>query len=406
MPKFEYKAYGIDGQIVEGQAVSASEVDLLDDLTNKRLVPFYSKEIQKPSENIWTRDLFGGASLSLNDLNRFTSEASILLAANLPLDETLLILSEDKSRGRLSNMSQQVRDAVVAGKTLSEALIRSSRKFPAYYISVVAAGEQAGALNKAFKYLSKHLARQVALRQQLASALTYPAILIAVALVAVGIIITVLVPQLSPVFENTGRSLPFALAAVNALTEVLWQHWHVVFLIAALTSIVGCWAWMSPTVRISLDRLVLKLPLVGTMVSASEAARFARTVGTLQESGAPLLEALSGSLGLSRNLVVNAALQGVIEAVREGSELSGPLRSVGVFPSFSVRLIELGERTGRLEEMLSHTADILEADLIRRIDRVMSLVTPALTLIIGLGVGGLILSVMDAILSVNEVAVQ
>jgi general secretion pathway protein F len=254
--------------------------------------------------------------------------------------------------------------------------------------------------------LADHLERSAEVRARLISTLTYPLILIAMALVAVGIILGVLVPALLPVFEDAGAAPPLAFQVFAGAREILIGNWPVLLTGLAAIALVWLVAMSRPGPRLLRDRLWLRLPLLGSLATASETARITRMLAVLLRSGVPLVGALGIGRGVVRNRAMQAALDDAAARIREGSGLAEALGAAGLFPPLAMRLVTVGEQSGQLERMLGHVAQIHEIDVQRRIDRIMGLLTPALTIAIGLGVGIMIMAVMNAILSVNEITFQ
>lgn len=406
MPNFRYKAYTAAGDVTEGDIEASSSAAAVEALHRRGLVPFATGEAgaRSSDESIWNRELFGSGGLGRQALAAFTRELATLIGARLPLDEALRIAATQTRNKKLRKLANALLARILDGDALSQALAAEGETFPAHYVSVVRAGEISGTLEETFAQLADHLERQAEVRAKIQSALIYPFILLAMAVVAFAVIVAVLIPQLAPLFEGTGRTPPFAIRLFEDMSRSLEANWMI--WTGGAVAAAGALAAALRDARVIhvLHRIKLKAPVFGATASGFEAALFARTLGALLKGGVSLLPALEIVETVSKNRAVRDALGRVVRDVREGAPLHRPLRDVGVYPDFAVRLVEIGEKAGRLDEMLLHAARIFETQVQRQVDRLMSLLTPMLTLAIGLGVGGLMMSVMNAILSVNDLA--
>jgi general secretion pathway protein F len=244
------------------------------------------------------------------------------------------------------------------------------------------------------------------MRAKLLSALLYPAILLTVAGLAVTMIMAVLLPAIVPILRDAGAELPFIVRVLEGVRAAIAGNAPLWLGIAAGSAVLIFILVATGTLRRTLSRLALRLPLIRGIVMRREVARFSRTLGTLIRSGVPVLEATRIAGGVLSNLSYRSAIETVTEEVRQGAPLTRPLSASGYFPEVALRLIAVGEKTGQLEAMLIRVADIFETALQRQLDRITALLTPLLTLTIGLIVGGLIVSVMSALLGINELAIN
>ncbi len=405
MPLYQYKAYSDTGKISQGSLEAATEGAALERLHEMGLLAFSTEEVCGRSQPKWWQrevELFGSASKGL--LAGFTRELAALQGAELPLDQSLRLLAADQGSKASRVLAQPILDKVLAGASLSEALSGHPEAFPEYYLSTVRAGEAAGSVAPVLQELAGYLERLVETRARITSALVYPTILLVTAIAALAVIMTLFIPQILPLFESAGSRSPLFVTMIVTTRDVMVTHWLLV--VAALCGcvVLSVAAFTNANCKTLIDRLTLTTPFVGPLVSKSEAARFSRTLSMQLRNGVSLVPALVIVQQVAKNRMIVQALQRVTHAMREGASLHEQLRKEQVFPDLAVRLIAVGEESGKLEDMLAHAAVILEADVLRRIDRFMSLLTPALTLLIGVAVGGLMLAMMDAILSVNEIA--
>ena len=292
------------------------------------------------------------------------------------------------------------------GVALSDALAEKPEVFANDYINIVRAGETTGDIASALAELADMLERRLELRQRFQTALVYPWLLIVLAIVSTGIVVSVLVPSVAPIFSESGKPMPAGLQFVVDL-EAAWPF-ILVFVVLLIAGLIWFRAWSStrPKVRSSVDHLILRLPFVGALKAQHEAARFARTLGAMVKAGVPLLNGLESASQAVANLYLRTQLEAVIETIRNGGSLSAALAQVDRLPSVVTQMAAVGEEAGKLAEMLQRIATMFERSTERAVERAMGLLTPLLTVAIAGLVGGLIMTVMNAVLGINELATQ
>ena len=405
MQAYHYKAYTGAGEHVEGTVEANSLKAALEDLHSRGISPYETLEVNgELTARWWEREVFVSGGLSRQRLADFTRELATLIGAELPVDQALRIMTWNARAKPLKALAQSVLDDVLGGSSVSEALASRPDVFPSFYCSVIRAGEASGTLGEVLTELAEFLERTLEVRAKIKSALMYPMILLVAAIAALVIILALFIPQIVPLFESTGASPPLLIALILSIQQHSVAYWPFGAGAAAGLAVLTFAAGSNERFKYLIDKAALGLPITGDLVSKSEAALFARTLCMQLRSGVSLIPALGTVTLVAKNRAVADALASVVEIMREGAALHDQLRQADVFPDVAVRLVAVGEETGRLEQMLRHIAVILEADVQRRLDRLLGLLAPALTLIIGIAVGGLIMSVMNAILSVNELA--
>ncbi len=408
MPRYNYKAYGTNGAVETGEIAAASRGSALEALAHRGQVPVDLVERGAAAPiKWWQREIFAAGALSTAQLAIFTRELASLAKAELPIDDALRIVAVQPSiPARLRQINAKLLERVREGQSLSEALAAQDGAFPEYYWRLIRAGEAQGSMGSVLDELAILLERSAEARAQASSSLVYPAVLIVAALAAVGVITSVLLPAIMPIFEDAKATPPALLRVLAAGHAVLASNWLLI-IIALAAVIAGMLSAMNnEAARFTLDRLVLRLPIAGRFVRERETARFARTLSALVRNGVPVLDSVRIAGGVLTNRVFAQTIQQAGEDIREGGVLSRPLSRSGLFPDLFLRLAVVGEETGHLDAMYLRAAEIYEASQQRQVQRLTTLITPVLTLIIGGIVGTLILSVMGAILSVNELALQ
>jgi general secretion pathway protein F len=405
MPNFRYKAVGVSGRIESGSIESATRLSAISDLQAKGFLPIETAEAPASS-----RSRFGFAkgrpvTIPPRQLGRALQELAVLLQAGLALDRALELLAGETALPRLKPALNGVLASVKRGATLADAMAAYPTLFPPTITTLVEAGEAGGSLEVSLVRAAEMLLRSAALRETLTGAMLYPMMLLLVAGLSLTIILTVVIPEFKPLFEDAGARLPLATQIVMAAGDFVGAYWlpGLIFLIVA--TVVARRALRNPVYRIQVDLRLLKLPFLGSLITRVEVARFARTLGTLVDNGIPLPIALSITHRGFRNLAWSQAIERVGTSLKEGEGLAGPLEQTGLFPQIALHLIKVGEETARLGDMLARLAEILEQDVERLIQRALAVLVPLVTIGLGVLIAGIIASILVAVLSLNDLAI-
>jgi general secretion pathway protein F len=409
MPRFTYAALDAAGRETSGTIEAESEADVADQLARRGLLPVRTQPVEAGSVTDAATPTAGNATsyaLKPAELSTFTRQLATLLQAALPLDQALRLVSAQNKSGRLAAYASAVADDVAAGRSLADAMAARTAKLAPDIPALLRAGEARGDMNRSLLDIAGSLERRMAVRQRVLSALLYPAVLILVALVALGIVIGVLVPTLVPLFTEAGKTVPAALAVAQSIAGLFSAHGLLMAGLLAGSLTLGAMALRQERLRLARDRLLLRLPIVGSLIGEFQTAAAARTLGHLLGSGTPIVEAVRLTSRVVSNRVYRDTLVRAADRVKEGSTLAAALDQDGVFSDMALRFIGIGEQASKLDGMLLHLADAVEAEGTRRMDAGLTLLSPALTLIVGFGIGALVLSVLQALLSVNELFVR
>jgi general secretion pathway protein F len=408
MPKFSYKAYDGRGARSTGEIDAETRELALEALSRQGRFPLELVQGGTASaQRWWEREILTSGQLSRRNLALLTRELATLVKAELPVDEALRIVSLQPLMGmRARAVIAAVLARVLDGASLSEALHSQGSALPDFYWRIVHAGETGGALGQALDDLAVFLERSAEFRAKIGSALVYPGMLLAAAGAALAIILMILVPTIAPMFKDAGRDPPAVIQMLIDIQEAIVGYWPLV--LAGLGAMAAGIITLSrnPRWRLARDRALMRIPLLSGLIESGETATLARTLGTMVRNGVPMLQALEVAGNALGNRAMANAVHTCAMQMREGGTLVGSLVRSGVFPELSMRLIAVGEQSGQLETMLARVAEIYESALQRQLQRVTTLLTPILTLGNGFVVGGLLLSVMGAIVSVNDLALQ
>ncbi len=400
MPIFEYKAVSPTGETITGEMEAPTEALVIARIQEEGSIPISAREAGK---GLRLDTLFKGKKgLTQRDIGDITQQLSTLLGAGLPLDRSLGILVELTDNERVKTTVDKIRNRVREGGSLSDALEERHGVFSRFYINMVRAGEVGGSLDQTLARMSEYLERAKELKDSVVSALIYPALLVFLAIVSLMLLMVYVIPQFTPMFEDFGGDLPFMTKVVVGVGDILQRFW---WAIIGLSVLVVAWfkaQMANPASRFVWDGRFLKTQWVGDVIAKVETARLARTTGTLLVNGVPLLSALS----ISKNVMTNTVLaQDVAEAakrVKTGAPLAKALGEDGHFPSLALQMVNVGEETGQLDAMLIKVADTYDREVRVTIDRLMALLVPVMTLGLALMIGVIVMSVLMAILSINE----
>jgi general secretion pathway protein F len=404
MPLFTYKAINSLGETEEGIRDAVDEQLLIKALQSEGYIP-----IRVAPAN--SRSFLGlglgtkSSKLSQKDIGLLTGELATLLESGLPLDKSLLVLMDlTEDNERLSKLIAKVLEKVKGGASLADALEQQSGIFSKFYLNMIRAGEAGGSLDDVLKRLSDYLESSQELKDTVSTALIYPVILLVMSLASLFVMLTFVVPQFTEMFESAGKALPVSTQIVVGLANWLQSYWWALLAGIIFISSYMKYQFAEPIRKKVWDGRFLKLPLAGNIITNKETANISRTLGTLLGNGVSILPALAIVRETVDNLVLAAAIADAEEQLKQGKHLSDALVEKRIFPKMAMQMIKMGEETGRLEEMLLRVAAIYDKQLRVAIQRMLAFLEPALIISLGLMIAGIIVSILLAILSVNDLA--
>jgi general secretion pathway protein F len=404
MPDFAYIGLDTAGRERRGSVRAETSEAAREQLTQRRLyVVRIEPRAEGASPPLLSRSLFIRRRLGAKQLTLFTRQLATLVTVS-PLEEALRTLARQSEREEVRRILGQVHGGVVEGRRLAEAMGREPKSFPALYRAMVAAGEASGTLPHILERLADLLERQAQVRGKVLSTLAYPIILAFVASFVVFALMIFVVPKVVEQFDDVGQSLPFLTRAVIGLSAFLAAWWWALLIGIALAILLAGRALKDEGVRMKFDRMLLRLPLIGRLIRDLHAARLARTLSTMVASRLPLLEGLRLTIDTVHNRVLRAASADIAEQVRTGGSLSGALRKTGLFPPLLVYLAASGEASGKLDIMLERAADYLEREFDAFTTTALSLLEPAIIIVMGAIVALIVLSILLPILQLDTLA--
>ena len=401
MPEFAYHAIDPDGREQRGRITAANDDAARDRLTSKNLYIVSVAPAPARASVLASLPIKRQPRLNAKQLTLFTRQLSSLAQVS-PLEEALRTISRQSEQPHVRQILTEVHAGVVEGQRLSEAMRREGNSFPPLYRAMIAAGEGAGTLPLITERLAVLLERQAEMRGKLIGALAYPAILSLVAiLVVMGLMVSV-VPRVVEQFDNVDQQLPLITRIVIGISAFLANYYWVIIIAAVVGGLLFARALKQPAFRLSVDRTVLRIPLLGKLLRNLHAARMARTLATMVASRLPLLEGLRLTGGTIRNKVLSAANDDIVESVRSGGSLSGAMRTSGVFPPLLVYLTASGESAGQLDTMLERAAEYLEREFDNFTSTALSLLEPLIIVAMGGVVAVIILAILLPILQLQN----
>ena len=340
------------------------------------------------------KPLFGaaGKAISARDIAVFSRQIATMLQSGVPMVQAFEILANGQSNPRMRDMLNDVRDQISGGSSLSEAMARHPVQFDSLFRNLTRAGEQAGVLDTVLDTVATYKERMEALKGKIKKALFYPIAVIAVAIVVSAVLLIYVVPQFDAVFKSFGAELPAFTKMIVTASEFMTAWWWLVLLII-VGSVVGfMFAYKrSPALERTVDRLMLKLPVIGQILHQSAIARFARTLALTFKAGVPLVEALETVGGATGSIIYNDAVKRIRDDVSVGYQLNVAMKQVNLFPHMVVQMTAIGEEAGALDTMLLKVAEFYEMEVNNAVDALASLLEPFIMIIIGVLVGGMVI---------------
>jgi general secretion pathway protein F len=408
MADFDYLAIDTRGRETRGHIAAESIDDARVLLDRKRLyvVKVEAGSGPAPRGKPLLADLrFGSKKMSSKQLALFTRQLATLNRVS-PLEESLRTITRQTEQETVRTIVSAVHAGVVEGRRLAEAMGREPKSFPPLYRAMVSAGERSGSLPIILERLSVLLERQAEINSKIITTLAYPAVLAVVAMGVVTALMMFVVPQVVEQFDTVGQELPLLTKIVIGISAVLVGYWWAILIAFAVIGL-GIWrALKDPGIRLAFDSWILKLPLLGRLIRDLHAARMARTLATMVASRLPLLEGLTLTAGTIHNRRLKLASDEIVESIRGGGSLSAAMRRAGVFPPLLTYLAASGETAGQLDDMLERAADYLEREFDRFTATALSLLEPAIIVLMGGIVATIVLSILLPILQLNTLAGQ
>jgi general secretion pathway protein F len=407
MTLFRYKAVATNGQSLDGEIEALSKTDAISRLQDAGHLPISAEEISNKRQYSYSfiRNLLNRERVNQRDVVILTRELATLTQAGLPLDHALKTLADLDMSAPVQDLLQSILDEIQGGASLSDALTDHSDVFSRLYLNMIRAGEASGAMAIVIERLANYMERMSDLRSTVITALIYPIILLAVSLLSLLVLMTFVVPQFIPLFEDVGQALPLLTQLVFSISELFCQFWWLGLGLFFLSVWLVDKQLNDPAKRLGFDGACLRLPIVGELLKEMEMARFSRTLGTCMANGVPLLTGIRLVRDVIGNRVIAAVMDSVTTSLEQGQTMSKPLKDSKVCPALATQLIGVGEESGQLEIMLFKIADIYDREVQTSIKRMLTIFEPVLILGLGGLIAVIITSILLAILGLNDLVV-
>jgi type IV pilus assembly protein PilC len=386
LPVFTYKGRTLSGTQVAGELKAKDRVELERVLRSKKIL--VSQVSTKPSQ-IQIRI---GTGIKKVHISRFTRQFATMIAAGLPMVQCLEILSQQMESAPLRKVVAEIKESVQAGTTLAEALSKHKKVFDDLFVNMVDAGEIGGALDVILMRLATYREKADALVRKVRGALIYPAVVMTVAIGVTFVMLTYIVPVFAKMFSGLGAELPAPTRFILSLSGFI--RGNILTGLVALILLIVAYKFYSKTDkgRLNIDRVKLRVPLIGDLIRKSSIARFSRTLGTLISSGVPILDALDITARASGNRIIHDAVKRSVLSIAEGETITQPLKQCGVFPPMVTQMISVGEKTGGLDDMLAKIADFYDEEVDAAVAALTSIIEPVIIVFMGVVIGGILIS--------------
>jgi type IV pilus assembly protein PilC len=388
MPVFTFSGKDASGQKISGERMAPNKQVLAQNLRRERITPGAIREKGKE----FALPTFGSSKVKTKDIAIFFRQFSVMIDAGLPLVQCLEILAANQENQAFQKTLTGVRTTVEGGATLANAMRQYPNVFDDLTTNMIEAGETGGILDIILQRLATYVEKAVRLRAAVKSALIYPVAVVSIAVLIVGALLKFVVPIFSNLFAGLGVTLPLPTRIVMGLSAFVQTFWWI-FLVAGVGFVFGIKQIRKhPRGRYYFDKMLLWLPVVGTLLRKIAVGRFTRTLGTLITSGVPILEGLSITARTSGNAVLEEALMKVRKAIEEGRTIVDPLKECGVFPNMVTQMIGVGEATGAMDNMLQKIADFYEEEVDAATKDMLAMLEPAIIGVLGVTIGGIVIS--------------
>jgi type IV pilus assembly protein PilC len=405
MAKFTYKGKDASGNAVSGVISASSEAEAGTKLRAKKIrVSSVKKKAGAKGFNFEEFMKKANAKpIGTADIAIFSRQFSSMINAGLPVLQCLSILSDQTDNYNLKKTLAALKDDIGSGGNLSDSMEKFPKVFDELYTNMIRSGELGGVLDVILERLSVYMEKAEALKRKIKSAMMYPMIVVSVAVLVIIFLMVKVIPTFEDVFNSFGKELPPLTAAVVAMSRFLQNN--IILLAGGLFAFFTAFKAVSRTKkgRFILDKLLLKAPVFGELITKASVAKFSRTLGTLLKSGVPILEALETVAKTAGNKVVEAAINAARASIREGQGMTGPLKDSGVFPPMVIQMVSVGEETGKIDEMLMRAADFYEEEVDTAVEGLSSMLEPLIIVFLGVSIGTIVVAMFMPMFELGNV---
>lgn len=401
MPKFQYKAMNMSGRTMEGIYEAPSQQSVIDMIRQKN---YYHLEIKEIAERKDMKEIELFSKLKVKDISIYCRQFASILKAGMPLIKCLNMLADQTENKILRTITNEVKEEVQKGSSLSHSMSMHDKKLPSILINMVAAGEASGTLDHSLEVMAEHFEKEHKTQQKVKNAMRYPIIVCFVAIIVVIIMLTVVVPTFMAMFQSAGATLPLPTRILIAMSEFLKKYglWLLGGLV--LLFILFRLFLAEEAGRLAFDRFKFRLPLFGKFITKSITVRFARTMSTLMATGVSITEALEITSKVVGNAYARKSVLDVIEQVKQGKGLYAPMKGLGLFPVMLENMIMMGEETGTLDQMLHNSAEFYEEEVDRAAQSLTSMLEPMIIIVLGGIIGFIVIAIVMPMFEMSSLA--
>ena len=389
MPVYIWVGTDISGKDAKGEIEAKDEHTARMLLARKRI---RLKKLKKKPKDLLENISFLQPKVKTKDIVIFTRQLSTMIDAGLPLIKGLEILASQQENPTFKKMLTQIKSEVESGSTFADALKKHPKHFDRLYVNMVAAGEIGGILDEVLRRLADYMEKAQALKAKVKSAMTYPTIVLAISAIVLSIILIFVIPTFAKMFKDFGAALPLPTQIVINISNFLKSYFLVIIGSIFIFVIIFKKFYGTEKGRYIVDKGLLKAPVFGPLIRKVSVAKFTRTLGTLINSGVPIIEALNVAAGTAGNKIVEDAIKAVKASISEGRSIAQPLMESNVFPNMVVQMISVGEATGALDAMLSKIADFYDQEVDAAVDALTSMIEPFMIVFLGGTIGSIIIA--------------
>ncbi len=388
MPEFIYEGKARGGKSVKGEYSAQSRDEAFRFLRGRGIVVTSVRRKPKPISFTF------GTGVKPENVTGFARQFAAMISAGLPLIQCLTILTEQSENPHFRKVLMSVTSGVEAGNSLADSMAKHPKVFPELFVNMIAAGEVGGILDTILNRLATFLEKAAALNRKIKGAMMYPIVISVVAVVAVAALLIFVIPVFSKMFTDSGAALPGPTQFVVNLSNFMKTPSKVLPIVGMITvAFIAFTRYrQTPQGRYNVDKLLLRVPVMGDLAKKSAVAQFSRTLGTLLASGVSILEALDITSKTASNMVVRRALQSMIGAISEGKTITEPMKATGVFPPMVIQMVAVGEESGGLDQMLTKIADFYDEEVNAAVETLTSIMEPIIIVVLAVIMGGTLIA--------------
>jgi len=390
MAKFSWEGKSRAGGTITGEMDAPNEAFVLAQLRREQVAPI---RIRKRGAGFALHLPFRGEKkVTQKELAIFTRQFATMIDAGLPLVQCLDILGMQQENASFKKVILKVKEDVESGSTFADSLSKHPKVFDALFVNLVAAGEVGGILDTILTRLAEHIEKAMRLAKKIKGAMVYPSTIVAVAVVVTVVLLLYVIPIFAKMFADFGQALPAPTQIVLAMSAFTQKYFLAVIVFCFLLAAAGRWYYRQESGRRNIDRLLLRLPVVGSLLQRIAVARFSRTLGTMVSSGVPILESMDIVAKTAGNKIIEEAIIKARGSISEGKTISEPLADSKVFPPMVTQMVAVGESTGALDAMLTKIADFYDEEVDSAVEALTALLEPMLMVFLGVVIGGLVIA--------------